>query len=470
MLSNKELQEIRKKLATNPPSNVKRKLKNQLIEHEYASTLPPFEPLSHIQHFINRQTDEDTLNEIIDAAKQSEIILLDTEMVPVYLQPNRPGLIQLELIPPNTLPTVILIEVKHLPPKNSKLFERIKELFWIVLDPEKIVYTWGTIYELEAFLEFGLFETDQIYRPENEDLQDFFGEYRRQYNEHQQTNDCRCEECIGRKPNQAWKLIDAIADQLGEWLDKRFTCSPFDCGLDPRLGIYCRKQIDYRNILTNYAANDVLAMEKLIIHIQERPPPLQQVQQRIGDKFSTIHENISSPRMTDEIPMVCMIHSATSIDSSIQQSHPVHKQQRSDDEHYEQTNKQQQQQQPVYDGNGDQRDRRPNRHDVDGRYRTDSARRNRNRMRTLKQRERYYRYEIIRRNIDPRFSITMVKKLLGIYEIPCKAVNISKSTISGRTSLYIGISDPTSLHTYETRTKNLFSTESYNEFSTRYRI
>lgn len=101
---------------------------------------------------------------------------------------------------------------------------------------------------------------------------------------------------------------------------------------------------------------------------------------------------------------------------------------------------------------------------------TNIERNKRNRARTLKQRQRHYRHEIIRRGIDSRFSIKIVKEILRRYEIPYTAVNISKSTMTGRTSLYIGIRNPSKLREYEARTKNLFTTDYYNEFRARHRL
>ena len=94
MLSNQELQTIQQALATKLSNNAERKLKNKLIEHGHASKYLSFSPLPYQQQFLNRKTDEQVLRQVIDGAKISEIILLDTESVQVHRQPNRPGLIQ----------------------------------------------------------------------------------------------------------------------------------------------------------------------------------------------------------------------------------------------------------------------------------------------------------------------------------------------------------------------------------------
>lgn len=297
MLSNQELQSIRQALASNPTKYAKRKLKDKLIEHEYASNYQRFKPLNHTRHFINRETDAKTLNEIIDIAKTSEIILMDTEMVSVYRQPNRPGLIQLELIPADTWPTVLIIEVNHLPPIYGGTFEQMKEIFRIVLDSSRVFYTWGTIKELEPFVQFGLFKKHQIDLPGDENLQNHFKKYWQDCYSHETTKDCRCETCIGKDTSQPWKLIDAVAYQLEEWLDKRWTRSNFGIGLDPKLGNFSHEQIEYRRILAEYAANDVLAMEKLMVAMKERPS---------STKRTTNHQKYdeSSIGTVEQVPIV----------------------------------------------------------------------------------------------------------------------------------------------------------------------
>ncbi|CAF4772967.1 unnamed protein product, partial [Rotaria sp. Silwood2] len=68
-----------------------------------------------------------------------------------------------------------------------------------------------------------------------------------------------------------------------------------------------------------------------------------------------------------------------------------------------------------------------------------------NRTCTLKQRKKLYKYEIIRRGIDRRFTITLIKKILREHSINFGALNISTSSLTNRTSLYICIKNPTLL-------------------------
>ena len=589
MLSNWEVEDIHRTLATNPSKKVEKRLNDQLSQHEYALKYPPFTPLPHHRQFLNRKTNEQIFHQIIEIAKESTTILLDTESTPVYRQPNHPSLIQLQLVPTDALPMVVIVETNHLPSTNPDAFKQMQEFFRIVLDSDKVIYTWGTIDELEPFVRFGLFTTKQIKQPDNEDLQSIFKDYWRRCHQHKSTKDCKCEKCLERKPDQKWKLLDAVAHQLNEWLDKRHTCSPFDIGLDPRLKQLRPEQLKYRNTLTNYAANDVLAMEKLMSVMEEQVSPLELTRpstKQMKETSRIIHQDPPDP--IDDMSIKLSIHSSPTIANIIDQSTIVnentHKEQTDaefEEEHFNHRGEDEQADLDLSKRNSKQHQHRYQ-EEIDGpeqtglrhrfeyqnqadsserthhRYepirreqarqfeRTDRQERNwhrermnhsgeqdlpaehrheprqidqqpdqyrkrqrsklntetkrqldnhnkrrrreleqqqlkletatteaekkkyRNRISTLKQRERKYKHEIIRRGIDPRFSIDIVKEILRKYNIAYTALNISKSKMTHRKSLYIGIDYRSKLCECEIRTKNLFTTESYNEFRARH--
>jgi hypothetical protein len=87
-----------------------------------------------------------------------------------------------------------------------------------------------------------------------------------------------------------------------------------------------------------------------------------------------------------------------------------------------------------------------------------------NRTCTIKQRQRCYRNEIIRQDIDNRFSATSIKKILKDLNIPVTLVNKFTSRITNKTTLFIGIKDPTHMDIYERVTSKLFSTGHFREF------
>ena len=422
MLSNEELERIRQTSLDCPSKNIGRKLKNLLVEHEYAKICPPFLPLSHHRQFINYNTNEQILRQIIIVAKNSKTILLDTESTPIYRQPNRPSLIQLQLMSDDELPIVLLVEVNYLPSTDSNKFKLIKELFRIVLDSKKSIVTWGKIDELKPFIRFNLFDINQIYLPNNDDLQNRFKQHWRQYHPHCGETECACEGCLGKGPADAWKLLDAVGRQLHEWLNKKYTCSNFDAGLDPTLQKLTTEQVKHRNNLTNYAANDVLAMQKLIISMQSQLPPQRKFQETIENNSYVPNKDTSSTYAVGTQPTTLLINSATFTIDSLE---------------------------------------RTNRNSHTNQFNEEERRKSRNRTRTIKQRQRNFKYEIIRRNIDARLSITAVKEILQRFDVPYTALIISKSRITRRSSLYIGIADPAMLNEYEHRTQRLFTTEFY---------
>ncbi|CAF2236173.1 unnamed protein product, partial [Rotaria magnacalcarata] len=242
-------------------------------EHEFASRFPPFQPYHYQQYFFNYDTSEQTLQHLIEAVKNSTSFTLDTESVCIPYQQNKPALIQLQVIQENLFSYIILIEVCHLPYENTEKFELIRELFGYLFDPNNDIYVWGSIDEFEKFMERHLFSSNQIYRSNNINSQDYFKNYWHDHHPHQlilssTTNDtsCTCETCLGIQLNNPWSLQDAVGYLLNQWLDKRYTCSSFDIGLDPTLFHRNSNEIEHRNIIATYATNDCLAIHQILVH------------------------------------------------------------------------------------------------------------------------------------------------------------------------------------------------------------
>ena len=279
MLSEYKYQDILWKLNNIPSSiigkshrHLRRTFRKKIHEHDLASRYPPFQPLNHKQIFINYRTTEETLFHLIEATNNSNLFTLDTESICVYKQPNKPALIQLQIMLSNLFSYVILIEVCHLPRTYEPTFQLIQQLFNYLFDSNKTIYMWGSINELKHFLDFGLFSSDQIYLSNNINLQDYFKCYWNEHHPHQSSlpstdnlSECICEMCLGIQPNNPWSLQDAIAFQTNQWLDKRHTRSPFFIGLDPSLTHLNSKELEYRQLMTRYAAYDCLSMHQLLI-------------------------------------------------------------------------------------------------------------------------------------------------------------------------------------------------------------
>ena len=251
MLSPDELDRTRYELGNIAPGitgrkrqNIRRQLKEKLLEHEYASQYPPFSPPPHEHVFVNRLTTNTVLERLIEAARNTNTFTMDTESVGLHGQLNRPALVQLQILSDQEPSTVAIVECLHLPLTNSRTFELTRRLFSIAFHEGNTIYTWGTIEEAKPFVKFGLFTRDQLHAPEHLNLQRLFKAFWNGQHAHRpaqsspsgENDRCTCELCLGKDPENpyCWSLQDATAQQLREWLDKRQSRSAFDTGLDPR--------------------------------------------------------------------------------------------------------------------------------------------------------------------------------------------------------------------------------------------
>ena len=196
-----------------------------------------------------------------------------TQSKTVYQQPNQPALIQLQILPTDEILVVVIVEVPHLLPEDSETFEQMRRFFGIILSSNKEIYCWGLVTELEQFVRFGLFNTDEIKQAKDTNLQQLFKQYWRLMHLHVSAHNCLCEGCLGKASNNPWSLQSAVTEQLREWLNKRHSCSELDAGLDPKLNILDTHQRKRIAQLVQYAANDCLSMERLLIDMQENLPP-----------------------------------------------------------------------------------------------------------------------------------------------------------------------------------------------------
>ncbi|CAF2775994.1 unnamed protein product [Rotaria sp. Silwood2] len=201
----------------------------------------------------------------------SKLFTLDTESTPIPHQPNKPSLIQLQIIQSEYSSIMLIVEVCHLPSPDQPQFTLIKILFDLLFQPDKKIYIWGEIDELIKFTRYQLFTSNQIYLSRNIHLQKEFKKYWSANYPHQPTSSsngtstCKCKTCFGISHDNLLALQDAVAFELHRWIDKRLTRQPFDIGLDPHLQHLNDKQMEYRQSLCNYAANDCDAIYQLII-------------------------------------------------------------------------------------------------------------------------------------------------------------------------------------------------------------
>ncbi|CAF5005003.1 unnamed protein product [Rotaria sp. Silwood1] len=428
MLSQREYEKLKWQLKNipstikgRPRQNLRTTLRKKIHEHELASTYPTFTPSNFQQFFINFQTTDLTLLHLIEACAASTNFILDTESVGIYRGPNKPALIQIQIILPTSISYVLIIEVCHLPPIHETTFQLIKQFFTTLFSSGKTIYIWGEIDELNDFTTTGLFTLDQIKLSNNNNFQDEFKDYWTKKHPHQtrsqrSTNElpCQCESCLGINPTDTWSLQNAVAYELHQWLDKRFTRSSFDIGLDPQLYHFNTNEIEHRTQLTRYAIYDCLSIYQLLLKLNLINNP----QQSTVTLITSIEENIIEQQPT--------IIDAEQISSD--ESEP---------------------------------EREPQQYNL---LSEEERKRIHNRSCTLKQRKRYYQNTIIINNIDRRFKIKQIKAIIRSYDVPFFAVNFSTSSTTRQRSLHIGIRDSSQIDHYHNRIKHLFTTSHFYEF------
>lgn len=487
-----QLEHIPETITGKPRQNLRALLKKKLHEHELASRFPPFKPYNYRQFFINYKTSAQTLHHLIDTVKNSTSFTLDTESICIYKQPNKPALIQLQVLQENLFSYVIFIEVCHLPHKDEQTFKLIQQLFIYLFDSYNDIYVWGSIDELDKFLKFNLFSSNQIHLSNNVHLQNDFKDYWHKHHPHQSissltTNNisCICEECLGIQLNNPWSIQDAVAYKLNQWLDKRYTISSFDIGLDPTLVHLNSNEIKHRNTITKYAANDCLAIQQLLIHMnildnQQRARELLQQPELITSIDQDLSFNIpSTPSFTNIPPQQQSVHEpyediSSDDNNEQQQSQPPRtilidmnysKRELIDERQHELIDERQREliiehQHELIDEHQQKliNNKQHNPLTIEERKKIH------NRSTTLKQRIRSYKHEIIQRHIDKRFTISDIKNVLRQNSIKFTAINTSTSSTTNDKSLYIGIKNEHLLETYKEKTKELFTTANYKEY------
>jgi hypothetical protein len=456
MLSQKEYEDIKWKLDNIPSSitgkqrqQLRQTFKKKLKEHKYASTYEPFTPLAYKLFFINRATDEQTLNRLIETVNNHDKFTLDTESTCIPKKPNEPALIQLQILRPNSTSYVIFIEVRHLPASTTNTFKLIQKFFDVLFCSTKKIYIWGCTDELTTFTKFNLFDIDQIYLSNSINLQ---GEFKRHWQTcHPHTPSpllnnyltCECEECINIQPSNPWGLQDSVAFMLNRWLDKRLTISTFAIGLDPKLKRLNGKELEHRQFLMRYAADDCLSMEQIMLNMgllneqQHSSYPSthssssSSTNKRTTDESTSTQNNKTNKRKTNEIS---------------NEDIKLNKRKKNDElptEELKLINKP---------------EKKPT-------LTEEERKKIHNRSCTVKQRKRIFRYEIKFTNIDKRFSIKKIKKILREKNVSFSGVNDPVSKTTNERLLYVGIKDPTKLKEYRRITKNLFTTSHFNRIT-----
>ena len=523
MLSTEEYEDIKYQLNNIPEGitgqrrkNLRQELKNKLDEHHYAIQYPPFTPLPHTTFFINHDTAEKTLFHLIGITIISNIITIDTESVCVFQQTNRPALMQVQIIPPNTISYVILVEVCHLPRETTNKFKLVQQLFDEIFNSNKRIYIWGNTDELKPFIKFNLFSSNEINLENIFNLQQQFKNYWNEHHLHRPLSssnnysNCLCEACLGIAPKEKWGLQKAVGYELNQWLDKRQSKSAFDIGLDPQMNYLNDEESNYRQRLTKYAADDCLAMEQIMINMNlmnNQPSSYSSAEQKIilpyqihvSNSTSSTHKNSNSkiqmktpqkkkkfilPKFYDGIEMISSEDEypseeqiANQILSTKQSSTLVNDIREINQEQLISTSTGENSNSIIISTNETQLTNQqhirlePEEHERERIPETETEelsaeerKRIHNRSCTRKQRRRYYANEIIIKNIDDRFSIRAIKDILKYKNVSIFAVNKFISKKTNELSLAIGIRDTTKLSSYRMELRNLFSSSHFLQF------
>ena len=138
-----KLNNIQSNITGNSHQHLRITLRNKIHKHNLASRYPPFQPLHHKPFFINYRTTEQTLSQLIEATNNSKLFIFDTESISLYKQPNKPALIQLQIILFNLFSYIVLIEVYYLPRASEPTFQLIQQLFNYSFDSNKTIYIRG---------------------------------------------------------------------------------------------------------------------------------------------------------------------------------------------------------------------------------------------------------------------------------------------------------------------------------------
>ena len=241
------------------------------------SVLPTFTPWKdcHIIH-IHRSTPSLVLYDLIGYARQATKFTIDTES---DSHTHQPSLIQIEFIRLESI--VILIEMCHLPEKDSVLSRLIESLFKVILLSSNEIFAWGDIIdELSPFVRYGLFTFETLQQLDTIDVQIEFKHWYNKKFAHQcglplyaeDHHSCTCLHRPVKERQHQWSLQKAIAYIYGEFLDKSRTMSRWSRSLHSlqsersSLLVKANKSIAVSLIL--YVVDDCLAVTKLWMLIE----------------------------------------------------------------------------------------------------------------------------------------------------------------------------------------------------------
>ncbi|CAF4154603.1 unnamed protein product [Rotaria sordida] len=402
--------------------NYKQLLKKQIKEYEYKLKYEHFEPLPHIPYFINKITTEQTLHQLIQAATSSSEFIIDTESINIHKQKNKPALVQIQILLPYNLSLVMIVEMCHLPGDNTTRFTLIKQLFDLIITSNKQLYIWGTKDELFPFINFKLFSHEQLQSITPINLQHQFKLFWNEKHPHYDR--------ISTLSNEAEDKCKHIEPKL-------FQLSPISSDEDDDL------------LYTQRTSSLYTHQKKFSNHIIFSNKPSTPSIVTLEDKFPL------STRI--DLPMSHQPELMPSFNDLQRYSHDWEsiRTNENDTNLPDWTNAQSTLNRDNQDESTNPREKLSD----------DQRKKMHNRSCTIKQRKRYYRNELIFKNIDHRFSIKQIKMILQQQQIPFYIVN-TKTTTTNKRTLFVAIRNPESINIYEQQSRDLFTTTHYEKLKT----
>ena len=187
------------------------------------------------------------MHELISLAQKTKRFTIDTQFDKCT---GRPSLIQIEFNN-EVLSVVALVEACHLPTDRDSLsFWLIRSLFRFVLQPSKVILSWGNAATaLAPFIRYGYFTASALQQLQNVDVQLEFGSWYRDF----AGNGCPCQSrCL---------LTTALAAATDEYFDESERSNIWSFGFFPSNAAHWNLQKIGRMI--HYATNRCLAITKL---------------------------------------------------------------------------------------------------------------------------------------------------------------------------------------------------------------
>ncbi|CAM4785809.1 unnamed protein product [Rotaria magnacalcarata] len=260
---------------------------------------------------IHNRTSLASIQLIVQKIAGTHLYTIDTESDKPTHQNRQsvPALIQIQAIHNEESATVLLLEVQHLPDRNTTLFRAIQQLCQIIFSVNNTIMAWGDIIrELYPFQQFDLFDISHVIHVFN--IQQWFtSEWNKKHPHtsecvarHQPTaDDTDMEDCLicvvntddlddefnscdtnedyntcicatdirpYKSKGATWSLQKAIHYSFNQTLIKSMTLNIWSCGLDRCLNTWHTNQdIVARQNMILYATNDIIAPTNLFFHL-----------------------------------------------------------------------------------------------------------------------------------------------------------------------------------------------------------